>query len=279
MESPAHPSPTTRIGPSRGWRLVNLRECLDYRDLFGFLVRRDITVHYKQTILGYLWAIFNPLFSMLVFTVIFGLILKMPSDGVPYPLFSFTALLPWTYFSQSLSASTSSLISGANLFTKVYFPRIFIPLVPVVSKLMNFGIGFAFLILLLLWYRITPSLQILFLPLLVMIMMLTSAGLGLLLSALAIQYRDVQHGMQFAIQVLMYAAPIVWPVSKLPDAARLWYGLYPMAGVIEGFRSVLLGTRPMPWDLVAMGSITAVACFVIGVMYFRRSEKRFADVA
>lgn len=279
METPVYPSPTTRIRPSRGWRLVNLRECLEYRDLFRFLIRRDITVHYKQTILGYLWAIFNPLFSMLVFTVIFGLILKMPSDGVPYPLFSFTALLPWTYFSQSLSASTGSLITGANLFTKVYFPRIFIPLVPVVSKLMNFAIGFAFLLLLLLWYRITPSPQILFLPLLVSLMLLTSAGLGLLLSALAIQYRDVQHGMQFAIQILMYAAPIVWPVSKLPDAVRLWYGLYPMAGVIEGFRSALLGTRPMPWDLIAMGSVTAVACFVIGAMYFRRSEQRFADVA
>lgn len=280
--TPARPIaklPVVVIEPKAVWRLLDWRECLEYRDLLYFLVLRDVTVLYKQTILGLAWAVLNPFFSMLVFTVIFGMLLKVPSDGKPYAVFSFAALLPWTYFSQSLTGATGSLIAGTGLFTKVYFPRVFIPLVPIFSKLVDFAIAFVFLIALMLWYRIVPTWNALFLPLLIGLMMLTSAGVGMFLSALAIQYRDIRHAMGFVIQALMYAAPVVWPVSKLPEHLRLWYGLYPMAGVIEGFRSTLLDTGPMPWDLIAMGSVTAVLSFLVGGLYFRRTERFFADVA
>lgn len=271
--------PTVTIEANPGWKLIDLRECMDYRDLFYFLVLRDVTVLYKQSILGIAWAVITPLFSMLVFTVIFGILLKVPSDGKPYALFSFAALLPWTYFSQSLMGATSSLIQGTSLFTKVYFPRVFIPLVPVFSKLLDFAIAFVFLIALMIWYGTVPSWNVLFLPALLALMMLTSAGIGMFLSALAIQFRDVRHAMQFLIQALMYAAPVVWPVSKLPEDFRLWYGLYPMAGVIEGFRASLLNSGPMPWDLIGMGAITALTSFLGGTLYFHRTERFFADVA
>jgi lipopolysaccharide transport system permease protein len=271
--------PVLIIESKAAWKLVDWRECLEYRDLLYFLVLRDVTVLYKQTILGIAWALLNPFFSMVVFTIIFGMLLKVPSDGKPYAVFSFAALLPWTYFSQSLSGATNSLVQGTGLFTKVYFPRVFVPLVPVFSKLVDFAIAFVFLAVLMVWYRVAPSWNVVFLPLLLAIMMLTSAGFGMLLSALAIQYRDIRHAMNFAIQALMYAAPVVWPVSKLPPGVRLWYGLYPMAGVIDGFRAALLNTGPMPWDLIGMGSITAIVSFLIGGFYFRRTERLFADVA
>jgi lipopolysaccharide transport system permease protein len=273
------PFPTTVIEARSDWRLFDWREMVQYKDLLYFLALRDVTVLYKQTVLGIAWAILNPFFNMIVFTVIFGMLLKVPSDGRPYAVFSFAALLPWTYFSQSLSGATNSLIQGTNLFTKVYFPRVFIPLVPVFSKLIDFAIAFVMLGVLMAWYRVAPSVNIVFLPVLMAIMMLTTAGVGMFLSALAIQYRDIRHAMNFLIQILMYAAPVVWPVSKIPHGLRLWYGLYPMAGVIEGFRAALLNTGPMPWDLIGMGSISAVLSFVVGALYFRRTERFFADVA
>jgi lipopolysaccharide transport system permease protein len=269
----------TIIEPKAVWKLIDWKECLEYRDLLYFLVLRDVTVLYKQTILGLAWALLNPFFSMVVFTIIFGMLLKVPSDGKPYAVFSFAGLLPWTYFSQSLTGATNSLIQGTGLFTKVYFPRVFIPLVPVFSKLVDFAIAFVFLVALMCWYHVAPSWNVVFLPLLLALMMLTSAGLGMFLSALAIQYRDIRHAMSFVIQALMYAAPVVWPVSKLPPDLRLWYGLYPMAGVIAGFRAALLNTGPMPWDLISTGSITAIVSFLVGGFYFRRTERFFADVA
>jgi lipopolysaccharide transport system permease protein len=283
MEQPAAVAaddrPVIVIEPKAAWKLLDWRECLEYRDLLYFLVLRDVTVLYKQTILGVAWALLNPFFSMVVFTIIFGMLLKTPSDGKPYAVFSFAALLPWTYFAQSLTGATNSLIQGTGLFTKVYFPRVFIPLVPVFSKLVDFAIAFVFLVALMAWYHVAPSWNVVFLPLLLAMMMLTSAGFGMLLSALAIQYRDIRHAMSFAIQALMYAAPVVWSVSILPPWARLWYGFYPMAGVIAGFRAALLNTGPMPWDLIGVGSITAVASFLLGNLYFRRTERLFADVA
>jgi len=271
--------PTIVIEARKEWLLINWREVVEYRDLLYFLVLRDVTVLYKQTVLGIAWAVLTPFFSMVVFSIIFGLLLRVPSDGVPFPVFNFTALLPWTYFSQSLTASTNSLIQGTSIFTKVYFPRVFIPLVPIFSKLVDFGIAFVLLVGMMVWYRIVPDLNLMFLPVLIVLMMLTSAGIGMGLSALAIQYRDVRHAMTFVVQALMYAAPVVWPASKIPEDYRLWYGLYPMAGVIEGFRASLLATGPMPWDLIAMGTLTAVVCFVAGALYFRRTEQSFADVA
>ena len=247
------------------------------------MVKREVTVLYKQTILGFSWAIIRPVFSMIVFSVVFGGLAKVPSDGIPYPVFSYVALVPWTYFSTAMTRSTQSLISGAGIFTKVYFPRLIIPLTPVIAGLVDFVIALAVVGVLMLYYSILPTLNVLWLPLLIVLMVMTSAGIGMWLSALAIQYRDVGFATQFMSQLLMYAAPVVWPVSliseKFGDTARLIYGLYPLVGVIEGFRSALLGHNPMPWDLIGMGSITAVFLFVTGALYFKRKERIFADVA
>lgn len=274
-----HPVATTVIEARSGWLLFDWKEIVAYRDLLYFLVLRDVTVLYKQTVLGIAWAVLTPFFSMVVFSVIFGKLLGVSSDGKPYPVFSFAALLPWTYFANSLTGSTNSLVAGATVFTKVYFPRIFIPLVPVFSKLLDFCIASLMLAVMMVYFRVAPSWNLLFLPLLILLMVTTTAGLGMFLSALAIQYRDIRHAMSFMVQILMYAAPVVWPASKLPDGCRLWYGLYPMAGVIEGFRAVLLDTGPMPWDLIGMGALTASIIFVFGALYFRKTERIFADVA
>lgn len=274
------------IAPHSGWRLIDWRELYRYRDLFYFLVSRDIKVLYKQTVLGFAWAIIRPLFSMIIFTFIFGKLARIPSDGIPYPVFSYAALVPWTYFATAMSNSTTSLLGNVGLVTKVYFPRVVIPLSPVLAGLVDFLIALVMLFLLMLGFGIVPTWQLAFFPLLVLMMVLTAAGTGMWLSALAIQYRDVRFAIQFLSQILMYAAPVVWPVSliteKLPvygRLVRLAYGLYPMAGVVEGFRAVLLGQTPMPWDLIGIGTASATALFVSGLFYFRRMEKIFADVA
>lgn len=274
------------IEPRRGWKVVNFRELVEYRDLFYFMVLRDITVMYKQTVLGFLWAILNPLFSMVVFTVIFGKLANVSSDGIPYALFSFTALVPWTYFSQALTNSTNSLVGQVSTFTKVYFPRLIIPLTPVVSKLADFFIAFVILMIWLLVEGHVPGVKILFLPVLILLMMLVAAGAGMWLSSLAIQYRDIKFAVTFFVQLLMYAAPVVWSSSAIDEklvplygeGIKWLFGLYPMVGVIEGFRAVLLD-RPMPWDYLMAGSLSAILIFVTGLLYFRRSERVFADVA
>ena len=273
------PLPVVVIEARSGWRLFDWREIVEYRDLLYFLVLRDVTVLYKQTVLGIAWAVLTPFFTMVVFSVIFGKLLHVSSDGVPYPVFSYAALLPWTYFANALTGATNSLVAGTGIFTKVYFPRVFIPLVPIFSKLVDFGIAFLMLIGMMLWFRVVPTWNIVFLPVPILLMILTASGIGMWLAALAIQYRDIRYAMSFLIQILMYAAPVVWPVSKIPEAWKLWYGLYPMAGVIEGFRSALLGTGPMPWSLLGMGAISATLCFVVGALYFRKTERIFADVA
>ncbi len=284
LESAA--KPVIRIEPPTGWQTVNWREVFEYRDLLFQQVYRGVTVAYKQTVLGFGWAIIRPVLSMIVFTVIFGNLAKVPSDGVPYALFSYTALLPWQYFASALSGTTGSLVGNRNIFTKVYFPRLILPLVPLGTGLVEFGIAFGILVVLMVWYSVIPTLWVLFLPVLILILMLTALGAGLWLSSLALQYRDVGQMVGFGAQLLMYAAPVVWPVSllgeKFPDhieTIRLLYGLYPMAGVIEGFRASLLGTVPMPWDLIGMGALTAVVLTVTGAFYFRRTEHVFADVA
>jgi homopolymeric O-antigen transport system permease protein len=271
--------PTIVREPMRGWRAVDLRELLSYRDLFYFLVTRDIKVLYKQTILGFGWAILRPVFSMIVFSVVFGRLAKVPSDGIPYPLFSYVALVPWTYFQTSMTQSTGSLIQGARLVSKVYFPRVLIPLAPVIAGLADFVIALSIVAVLMAWYGVAPTVGVVFLPLLVVIMVLTAAAVGLWLSILAAQYRDVRYAVQFLVQLLMYAAPVVWPASLIPHKYRLLYGLYPMAGVIEGFRSALVGTNLMPWDLIAAGTLSALLLFITGLFYFRRAERVLADVA
>ena len=276
-------SQTIVIKPKSSWQLIDWKELLEYRDLFYFLVKRDVLALYKQTVLGFTWAIIRPVFSMIVFSVIFGGLAKIPSDGIPYPIFTYTALIPWIYFSGAMNMSTQSLISGKGIFTKVYFPRLIIPLTPVLSKLVDFFIAFIILFGLMGWYGVSPKVNIVFLPILILMMMLTASGIGMWLSAMAIQYRDIPQGVGFLSQLLMYAAPVVWPLSLLKDrfgeSATLVYGIYPMIGVIEGFRSALLGHNPMPWALIGIGTVSALVMFISGTLYFKRKERIFVDVA
>ena len=267
------------IEPQAGWQLIDWRELWRYRDLFYFLVWRDIKTRYAQSVLGVGWAVIQPVFSMIVFTIVFGHLAQVDSDGLPYALFSYTALVPWTYFSSSLTSSASSLVSASNMITKVYFPRLVIPVAPALGKLVDFAIAFLILIGFMLWYRITPTYWVFSIPLLVLLMILTSVGMGMWLTALAIQYRDVNYAMSFLVQLLLYAAPVVYPASKVPENFRIFYGLFPMSGVIEGFRSALLGTNPMPWDLIIPGIVMAILFFITGSLYFQRMERIFADVA
>lgn len=263
--------------------LFDMKEFVRYRDLLYFFVLRDITVLYKQTILGILWAVVNPVFQMVVFSLIFGKLADVSSDGIPYPIFSYTAILPFNYFSQSLSGASASLIGSASVLTKVYFPRILIPFTPVLSKLADFTIAFAILVVMMFFYKIVPTINIIFLPLLILLMMLTSLGIGMWLSSLAIQYRDVKFAINFISTLLMYGAPVVFPASlvleKFGETVYLLYGIYPMVGVIEGFRASLLGFRPMPWDLIGVAAASSAIIFITGLNYFRRTERIFADVA
>tara|TARA_B100002051_G_C16742759_1_gene645362 strand:- start:1477 stop:2310 length:834 start_codon:yes stop_codon:yes gene_type:complete len=272
----------TIIKPKSGFQLIDLQELFYYKDLLIFMVKREVTVIYKQTILGFSWAIIKPLFSMVIFSIIFGGLAEIPSDDIPYPLFSYVALVPWTYFSTSMTRSTQSLVASAGIISKVYFPRLIIPLTPVLSGLIDFIISFSVIGILMIYFSIVPTLNILYLPILILMMVLTSAGIGMWLSALAIQYRDINFIVQFLAQILMYAAPVVWPVSLLESkfsiSIRIFYGLYPMAGVIEGFRASLLGSTDMPWDLIGMGLISTFLIFISGAIYFKRKEPIFTDV-
>ncbi len=279
MDQALNPSSKTIvIESSYPWWRIDWRELWRYRDLFLFLVWRDIKTRYAQSVLGIGWAVIQPVFSMVVFTIVFGNLANVSSDGVPYAIFSYTALVPWTYFSSSLTASTGSLVASSSMLTKVYFPRLVIPLAPVIGKLVDFGIAMLILAGFMLWYRIAPTWDAWSLPLLIGLMMLTAAGLGMWLTALSVQYRDINYAMGFLVQLLIYAAPVVYPASAVPAQFRLLYGLFPMAGVIEGFRSALLGTNPMPWDLIGVGAGVALVLFFSGAVYFRRMERFFADV-
>lgn len=277
-----HAAPALRvvtIEPHSGWRLVDLRELAEYRDLFLFLIWRNIRARYAQSALGIGWAVVQPLASMVVFTLIFGRLVGVGSDGQPYALFAFVALVPWTYFANALTQATLSLSTETNILTKIYFPRLILPLSAVAARLVDFLIAFAILAALLALYGQAPNAGVLMLPVLVLIMVAAAAGLGLWLTALAVQYRDVNHAAGFAVQLMMYAAPVVYPASLVPAPWRLAYALNPMVGVIEGFRAALLGTRAMPWGEIALGGAVACVLAASGMLYFRRKEPVFADVA
>jgi homopolymeric O-antigen transport system permease protein len=269
-----------RIAPAARWPTINLRELWSYRGLCAFLVWRDIKSRYSQTVLGAGWAVLQPLFSMAVFTVIFGRFVRVPSDGVPYAVFSLTALVPWTYFASALTLSSDSLVTHRNLVTKVYFPRLVIPTTPILAALVDLSVALCVLIVVMLAFGVTPRpAAVLLLPILTLIMALTAAGAGYCLSALYIQYRDVRHVTPFLVQVWMYASPIVYSYSLVPPQYRLLYALNPMAGVITGFRAAMLGTGPFPWPLVGVSLAMAIVIFLGGALYFRRAERIFADVA
>ncbi len=271
------------IKPLSKWRFLDLKEMILFKDLLYFLIKRDVTVIYKQTVLGFLWAIIRPVFSMVVFSVIFGKLAKISSDGIPYPIFSYCALVPWIYFSTTLTKSSQSLIANSTILTKVYFPRIFLPLTPIFASLVDFLISLSIVFLMMLYYSIYPSYQIAFTPILVLLMIITSTGISLWVSALAIQYRDISIIMQFLVQILMYAAPVVWPVSLITSNygynVKLIYSIYPMASVIEGFRSALIGTNSMPWDMISISFLSSIFIFITGAFYFNKRESQFSDVA
>ncbi len=269
--------PVTRIYPKSGWQLINFKELKEYRDLLYFLVWRDIKVLYAQTILGFLWAILQPLIQIIIFTIIFGKVAKISTEGIPYVLFSSVAIIPWTYLSQAIGQSSQSLVSGQHMLGKIYFPRLIFPLTSVLAKLLDFGISMLLILVVILYYRVVPTWNLMFFPLFVLIMMSIAAGVGLWLSALAIRFRDVKFAMPFAIRMLMYTAPIVYSASSIPAKWRLVYSLNPIVGVIEGFRACLLGT-PMPWTSIWLGIITTAIILISGAFYFKRMERVFVDV-
>ncbi len=270
--------PVTIIRPSRGWISLNLRDLWEYRELLYFLTWRDIKVRYKQTVLGAAWAIIQPFFTMVVFSLFFGKLAKVPSDNIPYPLFSYAALVPWQFFANGLSQSSTSLVASANLIKKVYFPRLVVPISAVISGGVDFVLAFVVLLGMMLFYGIVPTVAIVWLPLLLLLALVTSLGVGLWLTAMNVQFRDVRYAIPFLIQAWMFATPIAYPSSLLDEPWRTLYGINPMAGVVEGFRWALLGTETTPGPIMLVSSLVAVGLLVSGAFYFRRMEKTFADV-
>lgn len=273
-----HHIPVLVIQPSKGWVELKLRELWEYRELLYFLTWRDIKVRYKQTALGATWAIIQPLFTMLVFSLFFGRLAKIPSDGIPYPLFSLTALVPWTFFSNGLTQSANSLVGSANLITKVYFPRLAIPISTVFSGLVDFFFAFLVLLAMMLYYRVAPAGSAPWLAVFLLLALATALGVGLWLSALNVEYRDVRYVVPFLVQFWMFATPIAYPSTLLHEPWRTLYGLNPMAGVVEGFRWALLGARTRPGPMVSVSALVSLLLLITGAFYFRRMEKTFADV-
>ena len=270
--------PVTIIEPSKGWISLNLRDLWEYRGLLYFLTWRDIKVRYKQTVLGAAWAIIQPFFTMVVFSLFFGRLAGIPSEGVPYPIFAYSALLPWNYFAGALDRAGNSLVGSANLITKVYFPRLVIPLSAVLAGLLDFAIAFVVLIGMMLFYGITPTVAVLTLPFFLLLALVTALGVGLWLSALNVQYRDVRYTIPFLTQFWLFASPVAYPASLVPERWRALYGLNPMVGVVEGFRWALLGKTESPGPLLAVSVAVVILLFVGGLFYFRRMEETFADV-
>ena len=270
--------PVVLIRPSKGWVSLKLRELWEYRELLYFLTWRDIKVRYKQTVIGAAWAIIQPFFTMVVFSIFFGRLAKIPSDGIPYPLFAYCALLPWQLFVHSLTESSSSLVSNQGLLTKVYFPRLVIPIAPVLAGLVDFGIAFFILIGMMIYYHVIPTMAVLTIPFFLILAILTALGLGLWLSALNVQYRDVRYAIPFLTQFWLFLTPIAYPSSLVPEPWRIIYGMNPMAGVVEGFRWALLGSALAPGSLVLVSALVVVALLIGGLYYFRRTEKYFADL-
>jgi lipopolysaccharide transport system permease protein len=267
-----------RIQPSKGWVSIKLSELWDYRELFYFLIWRDIKVRYKQTALGATWAIIQPVFTVVIFSIFFGRLAKVPSDGIPYPLFSFAALVPWTFFSYGLNQSSNSLVGSANLITKVYFPRLAVPTSAVVAGAVDFLFALAVLFLMMLHYRVSPTRNIIFLPIFFLLTVTTSLGIGLWLSALNVKFRDVRLVLPFLVQLWMFATPIAYPSSLLHEPWRTVYGINPMVGVVEGFRWALLGVKTPPGPMVIVSGLMSLLLLLGGVIYFRRMEKTFADL-
>jgi homopolymeric O-antigen transport system permease protein len=270
--------PILRIQPSKGWVSLRLEELWAYRELLYFLVWRDVKVRYKQTALGAGWAIIQPFFTMLVFSLFFGRLAKVPSDGIPYPVFAYAALVPWTFFAQGLAQSSDSLVTSANLIKKVYFPRLVIPFGTVLAGLVDFSLAFVVLLGVMAFYKIAPSRHLIYFPLFLLLALVTALGVGLWLSSLNVRFRDVKYVVPFITQFWMFATPIAYPSSLLSPKWRPFYGLNPMVGVVEGFRWALLDTKTAPGPIIIVSCVAAVALLIGGAYYFRRMERLFADV-
>ncbi|HLF26884.1 MAG TPA: ABC transporter permease [Anaerolineae bacterium] len=270
--------PVIRIEPSKGWVSLKLRELWAHRELLYFLTWRDIKVRYKQTVLGAAWAVIQPFFTMVVFSLFFGRLAKVPSDGIPYPIFSYAALVPWTFFAQGLNQASNSLVIGAKLIKKVYFPRLVMPIATILAGVIDFALAFVVLLVMMLVYGIVPTANIVWLPLFLLLALVTSLGVSLWLSALNIQFRDVRYTVPFITQFWMFVTPIAYPSSLLEEPWRTLYGINPMAGVVEGFRWALLNTATTPGPILIVSTLTALILLVSGAFYFRRMERYFADV-
>lgn len=255
----------------------------NYSDLLIFLVKRDIKVIYKQTILGFMWAVIQPLLSMIIFTFIFGKLANVPSDDIPYPLFAFCALVPWTYFSQTLNNTSLSLVNNIHIISKVYFPRVIIILAPVFAKLLDFLISFSVLIFLLFFYERDVTINLIYLPLWIIMLILLATGFGFWFSALSVRYRDVKFILPFLSQFLLYLAPVVWSVTLLKENLShtyFWiYGIYPMVGIIDGFRSSLLGISEIRWEIIMPGFVMTLIILITGFLYFRKTEQIVVDIS
>jgi lipopolysaccharide transport system permease protein len=279
--SPPHdvqPTPEVLIEPPRGWEALNLREIWDYRELLYFLTWRDIKVRYKQTAIGAAWAVIQPVTAMVIFSVIFGELMNVPSEGLPYPVFSYAALLPWNFFAGALTRSANSLVQDVNLISKVYFPRLILPMAAVLSLVVDFAIAFVILLGIMLYYGIMPGLAVLALPFFLLLAFLTAIGVGIWLAALYVKYRDIGYVIPFMINLWLFVTPVVYPSSIIPTWLQPIYALNPMAGVVEGFRWALLGQESAPGLVIAVSTVAVLLLFVSGLFYFRRMENEFADV-
>ena len=265
------------IRPKSGWQLINFRELREYRDLFYFLVWRDVKILYAQTILGLSWAVLQPAIQIVIFSIVFGKVANLSSEGMPYLLFATAAIIPWTYMSQAMTQSSDSLVSHAHMLNKIYFPRLIYPITPILARLVDFGVSMVIIFGVAIYYRVLPSWNLLFFPLFLLLMMAVAAGIGMWLSAMAIRFRDVRHAMPFAVRMLMYTAPIVYSASSIPENFRIIYSLNPLVGVIEGFRACLLGT-PFQWQYICPGILVGGFLLISGAFYFKRMERIFADV-
>ncbi len=270
--------PHLTIRPSRGWVSLRLKDLWEYRELLYFLVWRDMKVRYKQTVLGVTWAILQPFMTMVVFSIFFGKLAKVPSDGIPYPIFAYCALLPWQLFTNALTTSGNSLVSNQGLITKVYFPRLVIPISAVLAGLVDFGISFLVLLGMMFYYGVVPTTAALALPFIILFAIATALAVGLWLSALNVQYRDVHYTIPFLTQFWLFVTPVAYPSSLVPEAWRILYGLNPMAGVVEGFRWALLGKGGGIGMPMAVSVLAVTVLLVGGLLYFRRMERTFADI-
>jgi len=266
------------IEASKGWVSLRLKEVWKYRELFYFFVWRDIKIRYKQTILGASWAIIQPFMTMIIFSLFFGKLANIPSDGIPYPIFSYAALVPWTFFSNGLLLASNALVNNSNMVKKIYFPRLVLPMSSVFSGLVDFVLAFLVLLLMMLYYQIYPTVNVIWLPLFILLALVTAIGTGFWFSAMNAQFRDIRYIVPFLVQAWLFITPIVYPSSLLTEPWRTLYGLNPMAGVVEGFRWALLGTDTAPGPITIVSSIMAVVILISGMFYFRRMEKIFADV-